>query len=174
LGGGMITIDTDSNRATFRNNTDRILQTVRLYKTGKIKKMLISSGSGSLEYRNMLESSLLKKYLITIGIPDSVIMIDSISDNTYQNAVCCAKILKSEPKNNRYLLITSATHMRRAKACFNKQGINVDIYATNKLAGKIKWSFEFLLLPDIEALDDWQNLLHELFGYFTYWIAGYL
>lgn len=40
LGGGMITIDSDVNRLTFRNNVDRILQAVSLYKTGKIKKMI--------------------------------------------------------------------------------------------------------------------------------------
>ncbi|NVO02937.1 MAG: YdcF family protein [Bacteroidetes bacterium] len=174
LGGGMITYDKDSARSSFRYNTDRILQTVRLYKIGKIKKMLISSGSGRLVYRDMLESVLLKDYLVTIGIPDSVILIDSTSDNTFQNAVCTAKILKNEPKNSKYLLITSAIHTKRAKACFEKQGIKVDIYATNKIAGKRKWDFEFLFLPSISAFDEWEKLLHEIFGYFTYWIAGYL
>ena len=174
LGGGMITIDTDSNRTSFRHNTDRILQAVKLYKTGKIKKMLISSGSGSLVYRDMLESSLLKNYLVTIGIPDSVILIDSISDNTFQNAVYSAKILKNETKNSKYLLITSAIHMKRAKACFEKQGIKVDIYSTNKEAGKRKWSFDQLFLPSLNAFEQWDKLLHEIFGYFTYWIAGYL
>src|SRR5271157_3768111 len=32
LGGGMVTNDVENNRLTFRNNTDRILQGVSLYK----------------------------------------------------------------------------------------------------------------------------------------------
>ena len=175
LGGGMITIDKEYNRMTFRNSTDRILQAVSLYKTGKIKKMLISGGAGSLVYRNMLESVLLKKYLLTIGIPDSVILTDSLSDNTYQNAVRSAQILNKDfPEGGKFLLITSSTHMRRALGCFKKAGMEVTPYSTNKLTGRLTFNINNLLIPNLRALDAWDKLIHEWIGYGMYAILGYL
>jgi uncharacterized SAM-binding protein YcdF (DUF218 family) len=174
LGGGMITIDKQVNRMTFRNNTDRILQAVSLYKTGKIKKILISSGSGSLMFRDMLESALLRKYLITIGIPDSAMLIDSVSDNTYQNAENTAQILKKEKINGKLLLITSSIHMRRALACFKKAGLTVTPYSTNKQTGIRIFDFGHFIIPSLDAVDAWDKLIHEMAGYMMYWISGYL
>jgi uncharacterized SAM-binding protein YcdF (DUF218 family) len=174
LGGGMVTIDADYNRMTFRNNVDRIMQAVNLYKTGRIKKMIISGGSGSLIFRNMLEASLLKRYFVTIGIPDSVMLIDSLSDNTYQNAVNSAQIIKKDFPNGKFLLITSSQHMRRAKACFEKAGISVTPYSTNKLTGKRIFNYQQFIIPDIEALGNWNSLIHEIFGYMVYSMSGYL
>ncbi|MFA4852892.1 MAG: YdcF family protein [Bacteroidales bacterium] len=174
LGGGMVTIDTDYDRMTFRNSTDRIFQAVGLYKTGRIKKILISSGSGSLMFRDMLESPLLKRYLLTVGIPDSVILIDSLSDNTHQNAVNSAKILKKEFPAGKFLLITSSIHMRRAMGCFKKAGIQVTPYSTDKLTGKRIFRIGHLFIPGIDALEVWNKLIHEVIGYAVYAIWGYL
>ncbi len=174
LGGGMVTIDAQNNRMTFRNNTDRFLQAVSLYKTGKIKNILLSSGSGSLIYRDMLEASLLKKYMIQIGLPDSVILIDSVSDNTYQNAKYSAEILNKKFPTGKFLLITSSFHMNRALACFKKAGILADPYSTNKMMGKRKFDLMKLLIPNIEAISTWDKLIHEIAGYFTYSLMGYL
>jgi uncharacterized SAM-binding protein YcdF (DUF218 family) len=174
LGGGMITIDAQTKRMTFRNNVDRVLQAVELYKRGKIKKILFSSGSGSLVYRDMLESALLRKYVISIGIPDSVILVDSISDNTYQNAIYCADILKKDCPKGKYLLITSSIHMRRAIGCFKKAGIEVTPYSTDKRTGKRIFDFKHYLIPSIEALSAWNSFIHEIIGYLMYAVRGYL
>jgi len=174
LGGGMITIDAEYDRMTFRNNVDRILQAVSLYKTGKIKRMLISSGSGSLVFRDMLESSLLKRYLITIGIPDSAMLIDSSSDNTYQNAMNTAQILKKENIHGKLLLITSSIHMRRALAVFKKAGIEVTPYSTNPQTGRRLFNIGHLLIPSLDAIEAWDKLIHEVMGYVMYWVSGYL
>lgn len=174
LGGGMITIDKQYDRLTFRNNVDRILQAVSLYKEGRIKKMLISSGSGSLVYRDMLESSLLKKYLITIGIPDSAMIIDSLSDNTHQNAINSAILLKKYAPGGKYLLITSSVHMRRAIGCFRKEGVQVTPYCTNQITGKRIFDFGHYFIPNLEALTNWEKIIHEIAGYMMYFVFGYL
>jgi uncharacterized SAM-binding protein YcdF (DUF218 family) len=174
LGGGMITIDAQSKRMTFRNNLDRVMQAVELYKEGRIKRMLFSSGSGSLVYRDMLESTLLRKYLVSIGIPDSVILVDSTSDNTRENAINSALILKKEFPKGKILLITSAIHMRRAMACFNKEGIKVTPYSTDKRTGARFWDFNHDFVPNIGALGAWESLIHEIIGYLVYAVGGYL
>lgn len=175
LGGGMITKDVKTGKIAFRNNVDRILQTVDLYNNGIIDKIIISSGSGSLIYRDMLESALLKEYLVnSLNLPASDIYIDSLSDNTFQNAVYTSEIIDKHFKNGEFLLITSSIHIRRAKACFEKQNIKFDIFATNKISGSRRWDIMYLLWPDTYAIAKWQILLHEVTGYFVYYIKGYI
>jgi len=174
LGGGMITFDSLHDRYTFRTNTDRILQAVYLYDIKRIKKILISGGSGNLIFRDMLESVCLKNFLVsTLHIPDEDILVDSVSDNTYQNARESAKILKDNFKNPKVLLITSAFHMRRAKMCFNKQGIPTTVYATDITTGPHRFQFDFMFLPSMQSLLLWNKLFHELIGIAIYKIMGY-
>lgn len=173
LGGGMITFDKENNRLSFRDNVDRIMQAVRLYKSGKIQKILISGGSGSLLYRDMKESELLKDYFVEIGIPSYDMIIETTSDNTYENAKYTSEILLNEYPESSYLLITSAIHMRRAKACFNKFDIELSTYPTNKLVGKRRYQFSYMFVPDVNSLGRWNIFLHEFFGYLVYKVMGY-
>lgn len=173
LGGGMASID-NKEKITFRYNPDRFFQTLRLFKTKRIKKIIISSGSGSLVYRDMLEAAILKKYLLEIGIPDSTILIDSLSDNTYQNAVFTKTILEKENITGKCLLITSATHMRRSIACFEKQNINIQAYCTSKQAGPRKWDFDHLFIPNVKSFVLWETIIHEWVGMLMYKISGYI
>jgi len=174
LGGGMIQKDQQTNRLIFRANTDRFLQALDLYKHGRIKKMLISGGAGHLIYRNILEASLLKSYLVKVGIPEQDILVDSLSDNTHQNAINTAKILKNGQYGSKYLLITSSSHMRRAIACYDKQGLICTPYPTNKMTGRRVYSFQHLFIPEIRSLLFYDTLIHECLGYTVYKIMGYV
>lgn len=174
LGGGMITYDAKYEEITFRQNTDRIMQTIHLYNQRKVEKILISGGSGSLQYRNMLEGPLLKSFFVENGILSNDIWVDSISDNTHQNAVNCAKILNDSFPEGDFLLVTSASHMPRTSACFKEEGINCDNYPVDFNTGKRNWYFLNFIIPDLEALRLWKELIHEVSGYIIYGIAGYL
>lgn len=174
LGGGMVTTDSRYNSTTFRHNTDRIMQAIWLYENGLVDKIVISGGSGSLQYRNMLEGSILYHYLCDIGIPSSAMLIDSLSDNTHQNAVNTAKLLADSLPGGNYLLITSASHMRRSLGCFRHEGVEVDPFPVDFTAGERSWDVMNLIVPKAEAFVIWEELLHEIIGSFTYWVAGYL
>ncbi|OFX69676.1 MAG: hypothetical protein A2X12_01165 [Bacteroidetes bacterium GWE2_29_8] len=175
LGGGIVTYDKAFDRYIFRKNTDRLWQTIELYKTGIIKKMLISGGPGSLSYRNYNEADLIKKYLLRIGIDSADIIVDNKSDNTYQNAFYCAKIIKEVFPNGKYLLITSSYHMRRSNACFAKQGIVADLYPVDKYAGDVRnMNLEHIIVPNIITFSNWSLLFHEWIGYVVYLFSGYL
>src|SRR5437773_535819 len=45
---GMITYDIKLNRNQFKRQSDRIIQAIELYHSGKIKKFLITGGSGAI------------------------------------------------------------------------------------------------------------------------------
>ncbi len=174
LGGNMVTYDAVNDRRTYRNNIDRLLQSIELYKQGVIKRILVSGGAGNLVYPDMLESVFIRDFLLQIGIDSSHVLIDSLSDNTRQNAAYSAEILKEQFPGEKHLLITSAIHMKRAAACFEKAGLEVDHYCTNKYAGPRRYNFEFLFIPDPINFVLWDLLIHEVVGYLVYAIMGYL
>ena len=172
--GGMISYDKSLDRMQFHSGVDRLLQAIDLYKKSYIKKILFTGGSGSIKYLDNKEGIWIKKYLITIGIPEEDILIESESRNTHENALFTKRLLDSNKINGKYLLITSAFHMRRSVACFKKVGLMVKPYSTDRFSGPMKFELDFLFLPKIEAISDWELLIHEMTGYFIYKIAGYL
>lgn len=174
LGGGMITYDAQLKRNIYNNNPDRIMQAFDLYKKKKIKRIMVVGGSGTLIHRNVKESILLKEFLLDIGIPENDIIIETESDNTYQNAKNAKPILDSIYKEGKYLLITSGYHMRRSQACFEKQEIKTTAYSTNQKHGIRRFNLKHILIPNISNFSTWYLFLHEIIGYTTYWVVDYL
>jgi uncharacterized SAM-binding protein YcdF (DUF218 family) len=144
-----------------------------LYKLGKIKKILITSGTGSLKEPDMKEALIIKNYIVKIGIPENDVITESASRNTYENAVYTIKLIGKDPAK-KYLVITSASHMRRSLGCFDKAGLKVDSYVADRYAGPRKFYIDHLLLPKTQALDGWNILIHEVVGYIMYKMNGYL
>ncbi|MEO6883180.1 MAG: YdcF family protein [Bacteroidia bacterium] len=171
--GGMTDYDIKLKRLQFQRSGDRLFQAIELYKKGIIQKILISGGSGSILHPDILEASLLKNYLVEIGIPQADILVEDKSKNTHENALFSKAILEQNSVGKKYLLITSAFHMRRALGCFQKQGISVVPYSTDRYSGPIKWEFDYLFIPDASTFNNWNVLLHEMVGFFTYKIVGY-
>lgn len=173
--GGMASFDATNNRFNPNRSIDRLLQSVKLYKEGKIKKIFIVGGCGDILCDEKTESEFLKEYLITIGLPDSAIMIETLSKNTRQNALNAKSLLeKNDSSTKRLLLITSAVHMRRSLACFKKAGLSPDPFVADRYTGPRKYYFDHLFIPDLGALLAWEALNHELIGYITYYIMGYI
>lgn len=173
LGGDIVTYDRPSDRVIFRSGSDRLLQSVDLYKNGTIKKIIISGGSGHLIYKDRTEAAFVKKYLIGIGIDNSDILVENTSKNTFDNAKFTARLLEKNNISDSVLLITSALHMRRASACFEKQSIPVIEYPTSKITGPRLKNFEHLFIPSIKTLENWNLLIHEIIGFGVYKVLGY-
>jgi uncharacterized SAM-binding protein YcdF (DUF218 family) len=170
---GMVTYDNSLDRIQFNRRNDRLMQAVILYKTGKIKKIVFSGGSGSLVYTYLKESEMVKKFLVEIGIPADDVLIENKSNNTRENAVFTKEVLDKDIPHGRFLLFTSAFHMRRAVACFKKAGIEVTPYPTDRYSGPRKYYPDHLLIPNSGTLFDWNSLLHEIVGYGVYKVMGY-
>ncbi|HNQ68750.1 MAG TPA: YdcF family protein [Bacteroidales bacterium] len=170
---GMMTYDEKYDRINFNSSNDRLLQAVELYRENRIGKIFITGGSGEIFNQSAKESEILKDYLVVLGIPSEDIEIETVSRNTYENAVESAKILKPDRNSQTYLLITSAFHMRRAEGCFKKQGFIFDTYVTERYAGKRVFTPD-IFLPKSEIFQSWALLIHEIGGYIVYDITGKL
>jgi uncharacterized SAM-binding protein YcdF (DUF218 family) len=172
--GGMTEYNSDLKTLSIRRGGDRIWQAISLYKAHKIKKILISGDNGYVSDRGLHEAQQLKEVLINWGIPSNDIIAETKSKNTYENAQETAKILRrSYPHLNTKLLITSGRHMKRALACFEKADVLCTPFSTDLFSGPTRnYHWDQYIIPDSSTLLDWNELLREWVGYFTYWITG--
>jgi len=171
--GGFSDYDAKQELVQFHFSTDRLMAGIKLYKTGRAKKIMISSGSGKISNPNEKEAIFIEDYLLKIGIPRSDIIIESESKNTHENAVESAKILNVDYTDGNYLLVTSAIHMPRAKRCFKKTGLTVTPFSVDQQAGPRKYLLDHLFVPDVDALTRWQQLIKEWVGFISYKLVGY-
>lgn len=172
--GGMSSYDERIAQPQFVKSSDRLWQTLVLFQEKRIQKLILSGGSGSIENPHHKEAWYLKNYLIRMGVPDSCIISETESKNTNENAINFKKIADSLKINSKVLLVSSAFHLPRATACFEKQGYtNLRPYATDRFSGPRKYLLDHCFIPSAEALEHSTLFLHEIAGYIIYKIKGY-
>ena len=147
---------------------------IKLYKIGKAKKIMIVSGSGSILKPDEKEALFIEKYLLEIGIPSEDLIIESESKNTRENAINTTEILNESHPKGKFLLVTSATHMPRAKRCYQKAGLTVTPFSVDQQSGPRKYDPEHLFIPNVESFKSWSHLIKEWTGFITYKLLGYI
>ena len=83
-------------------------------------------------------------------------------------AINSVKILKTKYDDGKFLLITSAGHIKRAQLCFKKAGLAITPYPTDCIQSYRNLSIEYILIPRSEAFYKWEDLIHEWIGYVVY------
>ena len=168
--GGFSKKDTNLNRAIFYDANDRLMQAIKAYKQGQIKKIMISSGSASVLHQELKEADAVSEYLKEIGIPDSNIIIENQSRNTHENIKFSQKKLDSLGIKSKVLIFSSAWHLPRVRLCL-KNSMQADLFACDFLSDKKRdYSPSNLLVPTAAALSNTELLVKELVGYLFYWI----
>lgn len=153
---------------------DRAFQTLNLYKNGKINQILICGGNSRLAGKNLREECYdIAKYLIISGVQPKDIFIERFSKNTRENALNASKIIKKQFSNQSIVLITSAFHLHRANACFQKVGLHPTLWGANYLSHESQL-YLTTLVPKEDSLNYSYLLFREWLGMITYWAMGYI
>jgi len=175
LSGGLINTDMfNSDHSILGIHADRFSEAYLLYKAGKIKKILITGTSNfSLLRGRKGEVWQASQFLIKWGVRPEDIILEQKARNTHENAVFTSKILNSKFPKGKYLLITSAFHMRRAHACFTKSGVKTDLFPADFYGGDYPALFEDIVIPDPDAASGFELLWREWVGFIIYKIMGY-
>ncbi|MEK6476779.1 YdcF family protein [Catalinimonas sp. 4WD22] len=172
--GGITSDKEPRDRVHVSGAADRILHAMHLYRIGKIDKILISGGSGKILKDSIPEAELLKEILLLSKVPESDIIIEASSRNTHENASFSAEILNEKYVNEKYLLITSAFHMRRAEACFKKAGLEVDPFSVDMKGNEFEFTPDELIIPTSAAIGNWEVVIREIVGMLAYKVSGYI
>ncbi|MFY8108320.1 MAG: YdcF family protein [Bacteroidia bacterium] len=178
LGGFISNVDVDGeNRAVFSDGNDRMMQALYLFKNKVSNRIIYTAGRDTIFTKYSPEALLGKEYLMKSGIPDTCIWAEIRSINTFENAYLTKEMLqKKDPnwKKKEYLILTSAFHMRRAMACFEKQGFQVTAYSTDMRSSRSKFSVLNTIMPTYGGFEIWTFLLKEWIGLVVYQLKGYI
>ena len=142
---------------------DRIIHAARLFKARKAPLLLLSGGNAP-GYQS--EAEAMADILQLMGIPAEKMLLETQSRNTQQNAIYTQKILQRQGIR-KVLLVTSASHMRRAVAIFTGIGVSVlpaatDYQLVERAPSILDW------LPQAGALEMTTKGINEYIGYWVY------
>lgn len=163
------------DRVHLHKGADRIMHPVQLYKEGKLSYLIAAGGSGKMIADSLTEAGQMKRVMRVAGIPDTAILLEENSRNTFENAQATARLLqKKSDLHQPVLLVTSAFHMRRAKACFDKVGVPVVPFSVDFYATYAPYTPDGYFVPSQGALDTWKILMKEWVGLLAYKLMGYV
>lgn len=171
LGGGTVTYQSEAGAISEMSDATslRVLEAVRLYRRLEPRWLVVSGGSAT---QSVPETVPMTQELIDAGIPADRIQPDPISGSTREQAVNLSGQLR-QLGVERFLLVTSPIHMRRALAAFRAQGLPAvpAPSAQHALGSPVLGSG---WLPHPAALDASQAAIRELLALGYYWLRGWI
>lgn len=96
---------------------DRVQTAVALYQSGKVEKLLMS---GDNRFENYNEPESMRQYALTLGMPDSDIVLDYAGRRTYDTCYRAKEIFGVDSA----ILVTQGFHMPRSLFLCNTFGID--------------------------------------------------
>ena len=183
LGGGTEPASPPRTTVEINGAGDRVLYAAELYREGKAPFILLSGGDIEwLSSGSTTPAQDMAALLVQMGVPESALWLENESKNTYENALYAKEFL-DEQNINQILLVTSAMHMPRAVALFEKQGFEVtplpvDFSVTDSISassseGNIVGKL-IDIMPTASNLALTTNAMKEYLGYFIYKLQGWL
>lgn len=161
---------TDHGQTALNGAAERMTIPVALMQRHPHLRMIFTGGEGQLFGAGLSEAERARIFFDDMGVPAKRVVYESASRNTYENAVLSAQLPGIDPRQP-WLLITSASHMPRAMATFQKAGWNVtDLSVDFSMGKQMRWTDYSL----IEGAAKWQDSLHELLGLLAYRLMGRL
>ena len=183
LGGGTESADAPRPMTEVNGAGDRVLYAARLFQDGASPNILVSGGNLEFsEARGDTPASEMTDLLILTGVPQEAIWQQPNSQNTYEDALYSAEIL-AEAQIEIIILVTSAMHMPRSVALFEKQGLTVIPAPVDFTVTYQNWQSTFRpgldelvlnLLPNASALGLTTSVLKEYLGQLIYGLRGWL
>lgn len=183
LGGGTEPAAYPRPSVEVNSAGDRVLYAASLFKEGKAAHILLSGGSISyLNKGTTTPAEEMASILTAVGIPEEALWLESTSQNTYENALLSKEILANN-EIDRIILVTSAMHMPRSVALFEKQSVEVipapvDFSITEDESPQDR-DGNFLskimnIIPQASNLSLTTNAMKEYLGFFIYKLQGWL
>lgn len=170
LGGALEPSYVWEGRSQFALNdaAERMVIPLTLLRENPALQLLFTGGEGDLLDEGLSEGARARIFYASLGVPLQRLLVEERSRTTYENAVLGARVPGVDPAK-RWLLVTSAWHMRRSLATFQKAGWNVTPYAADFTTGtNTPWTTYSM----VRGSRKWALALHEWLGLWAYQLVG--
>jgi uncharacterized SAM-binding protein YcdF (DUF218 family) len=131
-------------------------------------RVVYSGGSGWLRRQDVREADAAKELFTQWNLPVEKMIFERDSRNTFENAEFSKKLAKPK-KGETWLLVTSAVHMPRSVAIFEKLGWNVTAAPVDFTASENPPLPCFCFVGNLYKLD---AFAHEMIGMGAYRLTG--
>lgn len=180
LGGGTLSANYPRIMPEVNGAGDRLFYAAKLYQQGSAPLILLSGGTINWYTPDEGPARDMAELMTMLGVPQSSLLLEGKSRNTFENAQMSREIL--QPMGiNRILLVTSALHMPRSVKVFQSQGFEVIPAPTDYTVTQSGWqtmtqinpmSIFLNLIPSAENLALTTRSLKEYIGMFAYrWLG---
>lgn len=171
LGGGMEgAINLARGGYELSTAGDRFVEAAVLARRYPEAKIVVSGGSGDLIQEGEGDAATAQRLLTALGVAPERLVLENRSRNTYENAVFTRELVAPKPGET-WLLVTSAFHMPRAKALFDKAGFETLPWPVDYRTSGREGVGLFTDNP-IDALETTTVATKEWIGLFAYWLTG--
>lgn len=106
----------------------------------------------------------MRDFFVLNGIPADRIRVEDQAANTHENAVFTARMLAGT--TGRIVLLTSDSHMFRARRCFAREGVAI---AASSVPDVVKRAADYSARPQLFAGE-----MRETAGILYYWYRGWI
>ena len=137
------------------SGTKRVLEGVIIYKNMPNTKLVFTGYKGQTNVPNAIMN---KRVAIALGVQEKDIIINKYAKDTMDEVEFMKTLLN---KNEKFILVTSASHMSRAVGLFKKAGLNPILAPTDFHNHKFNG---FLTPPNLVTLSDSEIAVHEYLG----------
>jgi uncharacterized SAM-binding protein YcdF (DUF218 family) len=174
LGGGSATyraLGAEINELSDASSL-RVLEGARLYRLLDGLPVVASGGASELDGLLTPESVPMQQELVDAGVPMDMILLESRSGNTLEQAENLADLLEAR-QMDRFILVTSPIHMRRAIATMHAQGLDPIPSPSSQHTDGHSVS-RGGILPSPGALEASRVALREALALVYYWVQGWI
>lgn len=136
--------------------------------------LIYSGSSGKPFYPFKKEADLAKKYALSAGVPEEKFFVESESRTTAESGLAMKNFLEEnfgKNENHKIIFITSANHMPRALAVFDKVGITPLAFPADFSFSSFQIS-PLSFFPSAESFGASVRAIHEYIGLIIYQILG--
>ena len=136
-----------------------------------LSRIILSGGRNPARPDNPTEAQSGRVFLQDMGVPDEAMRLDNLARTTAQHLDHIPDIMAANGLET-LLLVTSATHMRRAEATFRAAGLDPIPVATGFSVGPDPVPSLRRFLPSVGGLSGSTRMVHEWRGCGLYRVRG--
>ena len=127
--GGAVDVHLTHNRGqpSLNEAGERVTETLALMRRYPGARVILSGGGSDIadaDHAALSESEVAKTALVEMGVAPERLELEEVSKTTCENAIESRR-LANPAAGDLWILVTSASQMPRAVACFRKQGFDV-------------------------------------------------
>ena len=172
LGGGIRELRVRSDALAYPEDatTLRVLEAARVFRLLDGRPIVIASGGMTQPGQQAAEGTVIAEALARLQVPRDHIVVEEASRTTHEQAILVTRLLQTRGID-RFILVTSPTHMSRSVAVFRAQ--HADVIPSGSALVRENRKQRRLFMPNGDSLEISDDGVYAYASLAYYWARGW-